>query len=125
MEQNPRVTDEIGAELARWGKVVLLETRGRVSGRSVRTAVGYVEDDAGELLVAAGNEDADWVLNLRRDARCTATIGERRVECKAIALEGPARAEAIVRLILKYGTSAERLGAGPAFRLVTSVHPRR
>ncbi len=118
MEQNPRVTDEIGAELARWGKVVLLETRGRVSGRSVRTAVGYVEDDAGELLVAAGNEDADWVLNLRHDARCTATIGERGFACMAIALEDPARAEAIVRLILKYGTPAEGLGRGPVFRLI-------
>jgi hypothetical protein len=41
--------DEIGEELAEWGKVALLETIGRTSGRPVRTAVGYMAvelDDA-------------------------------------------------------------------------------
>ncbi len=32
-------------------------------------------------------------------------------------LDGPAAAAAVVGLILKYGTSAERLGRGPVFRL--------
>jgi hypothetical protein len=37
---------------------------------------------------------------------------------RAIALDGTERNAAIAALILTYGTPAERLGAGPAFRLV-------
>src|SRR4029079_18280148 len=33
----------IGEELAGWGRVLLLETTGRVTGRPVRAAVGFVE----------------------------------------------------------------------------------
>jgi hypothetical protein len=33
-------------------------------------------------------------------------------------IEGPERARAIRELILRYGTPSERLGSGPAFRLV-------
>jgi hypothetical protein len=36
----------------------------------------------------------------------------------AVALSGADHSDAIVALILRYGTPAERLGAGPAFRLV-------
>ena len=35
---------------------------------------------------------------------------------RAEEIDGPERARAITELILKYGTPAERLGAGPAFR---------
>jgi len=69
------------------------------------------------LLVAAGDEEADWALNLRSFARCTATIGERTTDYEAHELSGRARSDAIRELILKYGTPAERLGRGPAFRL--------
>ena len=34
--------DDYGEQLASWGKVVLLETTGRVSGRTVEGAVGFV-----------------------------------------------------------------------------------
>jgi len=97
--------------------VALLETRGRVSGNLVSTAVGFVEEANGSLVVAAGSEDADWALNLRFTARCTATIGERTFACEARELSDEARSAAIRSLILKYGTPAERLGRGPAFLL--------
>jgi deazaflavin-dependent oxidoreductase (nitroreductase family) len=109
--------DEIGDELVAWGKVVLLETRGRVSGKQVRSAVGFLEDSAGSLIVAAGADDADWALNLRHDPNCTATIGDETVHCVATELVDDERNRAIGALILKYGTPAERLGPGPAFRL--------
>lgn len=107
----------IGEELARWGKVALLETRGRVSGRLARTAVGFVEEGDGSLVVAAGSDDADWARNLRASGRCRVTIGERTADYEAAEVEADARGPAVAALILRYGTPAERLGHGPVFRL--------
>jgi len=112
--------DEIGEELAAWGKVALLETVGRISGNPVRSAVGFFEEPDGSLVVAAGAEDADWALNLRAHATVTATIGEQRDEYVATELADGQRNAAVTALILKYGTPAERLGRGPAFRLSPS-----
>lgn len=109
--------DAYGEQLAAWGKVVLLEVTGRVTGRPIRTAVGFVEDADGSLLVAAGSAQASWAANLLADPACHGTIGDARRAYRAEEIEGPERARAISDLILKYGTPAERLGAGPAFRL--------
>lgn len=98
--------------------MALLETSGRVSGATARAAVGFVEDADGSLLIAAGEPDADWALNLLAQPRCRAMIGDRTVTADAGELDGAERASAIRELILKYGTPSERLGAGPVFRLV-------
>lgn len=108
---------DIGAQLAGWGKVALLETRGRVSGQAVRAAVGYLEELDGSLLVAAGEPDAHWARNLEVDPRCVVTIGERTAPYVAELLDEQASNRAVVGLILRYGTPAEGLGRGPAFRL--------
>lgn len=68
-------------------------------------------------MVAAGDESADWARNLRAEPTCTATIGDVTLTYTAAELYGGERAAAIRDLILKYGTPAERLGRGPAFRL--------
>jgi deazaflavin-dependent oxidoreductase (nitroreductase family) len=109
--------DTLGEELATWGKVALIETRGRISRAPVRTAVGFIAETDGTLLIAAGDEHADWALNLRHDPLCTATIGDHAARYEATELVGSERNSAISALILKYGTPAERLGPGPAFRL--------
>jgi len=84
--------------------------------------VGYVEEPDGSLLVAAGEADADWALNLRADRRCRATIGERSITLRAEELADRAEhARAVRELILRYGTPAERLGRGPAFRLTPAT----
>ena len=111
------LTDDIGDQLAGWGKVVRLDLLGRVSGLPMSVAVGYVEEHDGSLLVAAGEPDADWARNLEAEPRCRATIGERTFEVVGERLDGTSAADAVVGLILKYGTSAERLGRGPVFRL--------
>lgn len=97
--------------------MIRLETRGRVSGTQVRVAVGYLEEPDGSLLVAAGDPDADWARNLESDPLARATVTGRTTDVVAERLEGSAAAEAVVGLILKYGTTAERLGHGPVFRL--------
>jgi deazaflavin-dependent oxidoreductase (nitroreductase family) len=60
-----------------WGAVVRIAPRGRVSGREVAVAVGYVEETDGSLLVAAGDPSADWARNLEADPACRVTVGER------------------------------------------------
>jgi deazaflavin-dependent oxidoreductase (nitroreductase family) len=112
--------DEIGEELAAWGKVALIATRGRVTGNPTRTAVGFALEPDGKLLVAAGADDADWALNLRQFPECDVTIGGETRRYAAVELAGDERNRAITALILKYGTPAERLGAGPAFLLRTA-----
>jgi deazaflavin-dependent oxidoreductase (nitroreductase family) len=117
--------DSYGQQLADWGKVVMLTTTGRVSGRAIRTAVGFVVEPDGSLLVAAGNPGADWAANLLAEPACNGTIGRVKRPYRAEELTGPDRARAITELILKYGTPAEGLGAGPAFRLRPAAAPQR
>ena len=109
--------DAFGDQLVEWGKVAAIETRGRASGRAVITTVGFVEEPDGSLLVAAGDAGAHWVANLRADPRCVVQIETRRSPFTAEELDDADKPAAITGLILKYGTPAERLGAGPAFRL--------
>lgn len=107
--------------MAAWGKVALLETIGRKSGKPVQSAVGFIDESDGSILVAAGSDKADWVLNLRANPHARATVGERTVEYEqAVELEGDERSATLVSLILKYGTPAEKLGRGPVFRLMRS-----
>ena len=108
---------DVGEQLAGWGVVAIIETRGRVTGRHARAAVGFVEEPDGALLVAAGEPDADWALNLEADPECAVTIGERSSRFRAEPLEGAERNAAVTGLILRYGTPSEGLGRGPVFRL--------
>jgi deazaflavin-dependent oxidoreductase (nitroreductase family) len=117
-ERMSPASDPIGAELAEWGKVVILETRGRVSGAPATAAVGYVARDDGSLLIAASDDRTHWARNLSADPVVRVTREGRSHSYRATALEGAERNAAIADLILTYGTPAERLGAGPAFRLV-------
>ena len=109
--------DEVGAQLAGWGVVAHLTTTGRRSGSPVTTAVGYVTDADGSLLVAAGNPDADWARNLEADSVCRVRVGDDSWPATAEPLDGADAQRAVRELILRYGTPAERLGQGPAFRL--------
>ena len=111
------MTDEIGEQLAAWGTVAIVETRGWVSGQPARAAVGYVQEADASLVVAAGRPDAAWARNLAADPACVVTIGEVTAQYVAEELEGAERNAAIASLILRYGTPAEGLGLGPAFRL--------
>jgi deazaflavin-dependent oxidoreductase (nitroreductase family) len=103
--------------------VATLVTRGRVSGRPVATAVGFVEEPDGSLLVAAGEPDADWALNLLASPDARVTVADRAWEVRAEPLDAAAHARAVRELILRYGTPAERLGLGASFRLRPAPGP--
>ena len=110
--------DPLGEQLADWGKVVRLETRGRVSGRPLEVALGYLDELDGSVLVAAGSPEADWARNLDADPRCRVRLAERAwADAIAEPLDGADAARTVRELILRYGTPAERLGRGPAYRL--------
>ena len=110
--------DDIGEQLAEWGKVIRLQTRGRVTGQPVEVALGYVEEPDGSLLVAAGTPEAAWGRNLEADPRCRVAIGDATwPDAIAERLDDAEAQRAVRELILKYGTPAERLGRGPAYRL--------
>jgi deazaflavin-dependent oxidoreductase (nitroreductase family) len=111
------LNDELGEQLAGWGVVVTVETRGRVTGRPVEVALGYLEESDGSVLVAAGTAESAWVRNLANDPACRVRLGEASWPAVAEPLDGPDAARAVRDLILKYGTPAERLGRGPVFRL--------
>jgi deazaflavin-dependent oxidoreductase (nitroreductase family) len=104
-------------DLVAWGRVARIETRGRVTGRPARATVGFVEQSDGTLVVAAGSPRTAWALNLLADPRCRITIGDVARDALASPLHGSEHATAIRELILRYGTPAEGLGAGPAFEL--------
>ena len=106
------------ADLAAWGKVVVIETRGRRSGLWRRAAVGFVLDADGSIRVAASDDDTHWALNLMADPNCIVELEGVRREHRAERLDGSERHATAVALIMKYGAPAERLGPGPAFRLV-------
>jgi deazaflavin-dependent oxidoreductase (nitroreductase family) len=105
-------------ELVAWGRVLRIETVGRVTGRPTRATIGFVERYRGAVAVAAGSPDADWGLNLLVNPECRCTVGETSWAASARPLDGAAHAAAVRDLILKYGTPAESLGSGPAFELL-------
>jgi deazaflavin-dependent oxidoreductase (nitroreductase family) len=109
--------DPLADDLAAWGKVIRLHTTGRRSGRRRTVTIGFAEEDDGSLLVAAASDATGWAANLRAMPACIVERAGQRTRCSAETLQGSERAAAITRLVLKYGTPAERLGAGPAFRL--------
>lgn len=113
-------SDPFAGDLAAWGKVIVIETRGRSSGLIRRTNVGFIESGAQDpaLLVAASDDETHWARNLLAHPDChVIRAGERRPYHAQ--LLPPADGHAVVaELILKYGTPAERLGGGPAFRLL-------
>jgi deazaflavin-dependent oxidoreductase (nitroreductase family) len=104
-------------DLVASGRVMRLETRGRVTGGPAFATVGFVERPDGSLLVSAGSPGAHWARNLLADPACRVTIADLSFAAVARPVSGPDHAAAVRALIIKYGTPAERLGRGPSFAL--------
>ena len=105
-------------QLVGWGKAILLETRGRVSGATRRVALGFIEEPDASLVVSAAGEDTHWARNLLADPRCRVRRDGGWQPHSAQRLGPEAHRRAVAALVLRYGTPAERLGSGPSFRLV-------
>jgi deazaflavin-dependent oxidoreductase (nitroreductase family) len=105
-------------DLVAHGRVLRLETTGRVTGRPALATIGFAEQPDGSLLVAAGSPSAHWARNLLAAPACRVTIADATVAAVARPLQGQEHAAAVRSLIIKYGTPAEGLGSGPSFALV-------
>jgi deazaflavin-dependent oxidoreductase (nitroreductase family) len=107
------------ADLVASGRFVRIETTGRRSGEPRPVTVGFVDDpsEVGAVLVAAGDPNTAWALNLLEHPACRVRVGERSFDAIAEPLESRDHGRAIAAMILRYGTPAEGLGRGPAFRL--------
>jgi deazaflavin-dependent oxidoreductase (nitroreductase family) len=103
-------------ELVAAGRYARLETRGRFTGLPRVVTIGFIEEHDGAILLAA-RAGAHWADNLLADPRCLITVGERSWPAVAEELEGSEFDRTIQEHILRYGTPAEMLGHGPAFRL--------
>jgi len=82
--------------------VLILETRGRISGKRRRTVVAYHElDDSLAVVAGAGGETRvpDWVRNLRADPKVVVTRNRRAAPMRARELTGEERAAAWERLL--------------------------
>lgn len=104
-------------DLVASGRFVRIEMVGSRSGRARAVTVGFVEDVDGSLLIAAGSPATAWARNLLATPQCVVQVVGRRFEAAAEPLPPADHARAIRELILRYGTPAEGLGAGPSFRL--------
>jgi len=107
------------AELVASGRFARVETIGRRSGEPRAVTVGFVDDasEDGAVLVAAGAPNSAWALTLLENPACRVAVAERTFDAVAEPLEAKDHARAIAGMILRYGTPAEGLGRGPAFRL--------
>ena len=104
-------------DLVTWGRVLRIQTAGRVTGRPARAVVGFALRENGALVVAAGSPVASWALNLLAGPACRVTVADESWAAEARLRDGAEHAAAVRDLILKYGTPAETLGAGPSFEL--------
>ena len=108
-----------GARMAANGRFLLIETVGRRTGRHHRTPVGFEHADDGALYVGAGSRAAHWALNLLAHPLCRASVGGATHDYRAEPLDGADRETALRAIKGRYGPGmADRIGAGPVFRLV-------
>ncbi len=110
-----------GARMAASGRFLLIETVGRSTGRRRQTPVGYEQAGDGSLYVGAGSPAAHWAHNLLAEPHCRASLGGSMGEFHAVPLDGEDRETALRAIKGRYGPGmADRIGAGPVFRLVAS-----
>lgn len=107
----------MGERMAASGRMAMIEVIGRVSGRRLRTPVGWAEGPGGEIWVGAGRAESQWPRNLQANPACRVRIGTSERECLAVELSGAEREAAVAAIHAKYGGPALSVGTGPVFAL--------
>ncbi|HEX3459658.1 MAG TPA: nitroreductase/quinone reductase family protein [Acidimicrobiales bacterium] len=101
------------------GDVLVIETKGRRSGRQRFTPVGYWRDSDGSFVIGGGaagkTRVPDWVANLRATTSAAVWVHRRRIPVMASELVGDERdlaqrqAMEIWRGVDKYGRRSGRV----------------
>ncbi len=91
-------------------RFMLVTHRGRVTGRTRRTALEVVGREYGGYLAASGfGPRAQWYQNIRHDPHVTVQIGWRRAPATARLLTAEESADAMVRYARRHPAAATRL----------------
>jgi deazaflavin-dependent oxidoreductase (nitroreductase family) len=106
-----------GRLMARSGRVGILASTGRRTGRRRTAPLGFVARPDGTVLVVAGSPGPAWAGNLLAQPSCTFAIRGRERRYRARLLEGPERDEALVAVRVAWGRMAERATFGETFAL--------
>ncbi len=110
--------------MAASGRFLLIETVGRRTGKRHQTPVGFERAGDGSLYVGAGAASAHWAHNLLVRPTCRASVDGTTHTYRAEPLAGDARDTALRAIKGRYGPGmADRIGAGPVFRLVPLATP--
>jgi deazaflavin-dependent oxidoreductase (nitroreductase family) len=72
------------------GRLLLLTTRGRKSGKSYTIPLGF-QTDGDRLIIIAGSANPDWYRNLVADPRVRVEVGKETFEAIATPLAGEQR----------------------------------
>jgi deazaflavin-dependent oxidoreductase (nitroreductase family) len=67
-----------------------LTTIGRKTGRPHRIEIWFALRDGRIYMLSGGGDDADWVKNIRKNARVRIQVGSRAVEARARIARGGA-----------------------------------
>jgi F420H(2)-dependent quinone reductase len=113
-----RTFNAIGGQLmARSGRVGILATTGRRTGRRRTAPLGFVARPDGTVLVAAGSPGPAWAANLLAQPSCTFATRGRERRYRARLLEDREREEALVAVRVAWGRMADRATFGETFAL--------
>ncbi len=100
----------LGGGLGR--RFLLLEHRGRKSGRRYRTVIEVVKDDPTQeayYVVSAFGERSDWFRNIRAHPHVTITVGTRRTPARSLVLSPEAGAQILMDFARRHPKEVEIL----------------
>ena len=115
---DPKHPSWLRARLAKWpllayrlglgpviaGRVMVLTTKGRVTGRSRKTPLWYVRDGNQIYCISGWGPYGDWWKNLNADPSALVRIGNTSWKTRGTLIkEGPERDRILIRIIEKYG----------------------
>ncbi len=83
------------------GRMCVLHTVGRRSGKRREIPLNYVPTTRGVGLLAGFGRSAGWVHNLRAQPRASLLVGDRTYEVTAMELDEQSQAIAVTRGVLK------------------------
>ena len=89
----------LGALLGR--EVMILTTRGRITGRARKTPLWYARDGGVVYCFSGWGSSSDWLKNLKADASALVRIGHRSWETRAVLVEEFQKRDAILQTFLK------------------------
>ena len=85
-------------------KVMILTTKGRVTGRARRTPLWYVRDRDTVYCLSGWGPSSDWWKNLNKETHALVQIGKGRLETQGVLVENREEVSNVLNMFFdKYG----------------------